>query len=100
MSKRHIVGYHMSRLNYAITIFFNVGGIKLASEHTCLTWLSAIFFISSLRFLEVGRSYQNRTNEPVHEISNNVVIVISKASDQPMHRRSLIRAFASRLSIL
>ena len=39
-------------------------------------------------------------NEPVHEISNNVVCATSKASDQPAHTRSLIRAFASRLSIL
>ena len=38
--------------------------------------------------------------EPVHEISNNVVRATSKASDQPAHMRSLIRAFASRLSIL
>ena len=38
--------------------------------------------------------------EPVHEISNNVVFATSKASDQPAHTRSLIRAFASRLSIL
>ena len=38
--------------------------------------------------------------EPVHEISNNVVCAISKASDQPAHTRSLIRAFASRLNIL
>ena len=38
-------------------------------------------------------------NESVHEISNNVVCAISKASDQPAHTRSLIRAFASRLSI-
>ena len=38
--------------------------------------------------------------EPVHEISNNVVCVTSKASDQPAHMRSLIRAFASGLSIL
>ena len=38
--------------------------------------------------------------EPVHEISNNVVYATSKASDQPAHMRSLIRAFASRLSIL
>ena len=37
--------------------------------------------------------------EPVHEISNNVVCATSKASDQPAHTRSLIRAFASRLSI-
>ena len=38
--------------------------------------------------------------EPVHEISNNVVCAASKASDQPAHMRSLIRAFASRLDIL
>ena len=30
--------------------------------------------------------------EPVHEISNNVVCATSKASDQPAHMRSLIRA--------
>ena len=38
--------------------------------------------------------------EPVHKTSNNVVCATSKASDQPAHTRSLIRAFASRLSIL
>ena len=37
--------------------------------------------------------------EPVHEISNIVVCATSKVSDQPVHMRSLIRAFASRLSI-
>ena len=40
------------------------------------------------------------TNEPVHEIFNNVASATSKAWDQPAHTRSLIRAFASRLSIL
>ena len=39
-------------------------------------------------------------NEPWHGISNNVVCATSKASDQPAHTRSLIRAFASRLHIL
>ena len=38
--------------------------------------------------------------EPWHEISNNVVCATGKASDQPAHMRSLIRAFASRLYIL
>ena len=38
--------------------------------------------------------------EPVHEISNNVLCATIKASDQPAHTRSLIRAFASRLNIL
>ena len=39
-------------------------------------------------------------NEPVHEISKNVVCVTSKACDQPAHKRSLIRAFASGLNIV
>ena len=39
-------------------------------------------------------------DEPRHEISNNVVVVTTKASDQPAHMRSLIRAFAGRLNIL
>ena len=43
---------------------------------------------------------QQMTNEPQHEISNNVVCVTSKASDQPAHMRCLIRAFASRLNII
>ena len=34
-----------------------------------------------------------------HEISNNVVHVTIKPSDQPAHMCSLIRAFASRLNI-
>ena len=38
--------------------------------------------------------------EPVHEISNNVICATSKASDQPAHTSSPIRAFASSLSIL
>ena len=38
--------------------------------------------------------------EPRAKISNNVVVAISKASDQPAPRRSRIRAFASRLIIL
>ena len=39
-------------------------------------------------------------NEPWHEISNNVDCATSKVSDQPAHTRSLIKTFASRLSIL
>ena len=38
--------------------------------------------------------------EPRQEISNNNVCATSKASDQPAHTRSLIRAFAGRLNIL
>ena len=38
--------------------------------------------------------------EPRNEISNNVIHVTSKTSDQAAHMRSLIRAFASHLKIL
>ena len=38
--------------------------------------------------------------EPRHEISNNVACSTYKGSDQLVHTRSLIRAFASRLSII
>ena len=43
---------------------------------------------------------KKKKKKKVHEISNNVVCVTSKASDQPAHTHSLIRAFDSRLSIL
>ena len=39
-------------------------------------------------------------NPVVFEISNNVVCATNKASDQPAHTRSLIRALASRLNSL
>ena len=38
--------------------------------------------------------------DPWYGLSNNVVCVTSKTSDQPAHTRSLITAFASRLNIL
>ena len=38
--------------------------------------------------------------EPPHQISNNVVCATSKATGQPAHMRSLIRAFACRLNML
>ena len=47
------------------------------------------------RWLDVDFRY-----EPAHEIFNNLVCATSKASDQPVHTHSLIRAFASRLNIL
>ena len=41
-----------------------------------------------------------KLSEPWPEISNNVVCATSKASDQPAHMPSLIRAFASHFNIL
>ena len=56
--------------------------------------------IDDLRRLSLIPRFSLWTKEPQHEISNNVVCATSKASDQPAHMRSLIRAFASHLNIL
>ena len=58
--------------------------------------------VSSHRFVKLVSYYpgSHLEYEPVHEISNNVVCATSKASDQPAHKHSLLRTFASRLSIL
>ena len=54
--------------------------------------------VNSTSFI-VAKVVMDIIYEPVHEISNNLVCATSKASDQPAHTRSLIRAFACRLSI-
>ena len=70
-----------------------LGGLQTTQAQTSLCILAVLS--ASLLFPLYEVSY-----EPVHEISNNMVCTTSKASDQPAHTRSLIRAFASRLSIL
>ena len=72
------------------------------SDRLCIFYLyfcrvQGVYFRSCNLFLSTSISCYN---EPVHEISNNVVCVTNKASDQPAHTRSLIRAFASRLIIV
>ena len=47
---------------------------------------------SAVLSLEASSDKQCRPNEPVHEISNNVVYAPCKASDQPAHTRNRIRA--------
>ena len=48
----------------------------------------------------IAYSQKPPTYEQGHDISNNVLCETNKASDQPAHTPSLVRAFASRLSIL
>ena len=59
-----------------------------------------ILIHSDISLQDTMSSDKNKTNESQHEISNNVVYATSKASDQPAHMHSLIRAFASPLEIL
>ena len=46
------------------------------------------------------RTLPETTNESPHEISNNMVFVTRKDSDQPARMRSLMRSFASRSNSL
>ena len=88
------------RLRYAARSYGhscqNVSCCSLSSQQ-CLKFTKA-----SLPFFnDTSRSFLlNNKFEPVHEISNKLVCATSKASDQPAHTRSLIRAFACRLSTL
>ena len=50
-----------------------------------------MYMYTSMKNHVVNRT--KNTNEPVHEISNNVVCATSKASYQPAHMLRLIRAF-------
>ena len=57
-----------------------------------------MFYLEILK--QINDFNDNFTYEPRYEISNNVVCATSKGSDQPAHKRSLIRAFAGRLNNL
>ena len=69
-------------------------------EHACVDTRAHFVRILGLQNTKVKHKIVNITYEPQHEISNNVVCATSKVSDQPAHKRSLIRAFAIRLTIL
>ena len=69
-------------------------GAKISLSGPMLNWTYVKYHeLYHIHFL-YGRQYEQR-----HEISNNVVCATSKASDQPAHTHSLIRAFASCLNI-
>ena len=80
--------------------------LKYSNVESSIQHLPALFFlckaVACLLFpcKVVALTEEGLLNEPVHEISNNVVCGTSKASDQPAHMCSLIRAIASRLNIL
>ena len=81
--KRSILRYFWPSLSYHLSL----------RPLFCLFWVSVLHGVYCMW-------HSSLIIEPMHEISNNVVHATSKASDQPAHKRSLIRAFASRLSIL
>ena len=89
----------------SFTFFFLEILKKKSFEKKALKMTSQLFFrppTLNLKKIPVNQLMKKfcPKYEPVHEISNNVVCATSKASDQPAHTRSLIRAFASRLNII
>ena len=78
--------------------------VKLLTEHhlefLCLKGGCRGSSESTLVKMSNCWKFHAAAHEPVHELSNNMVCATSKALDQPAHTRSLIRAFASRLSNL
>ena len=89
----------LNLLNYAslaFYLFFITSLINpIKHEHPC-----KILYVKRPITTKALEWSNNNKFEPVNEISNNLVCATSKASEQPAHARSLIRAFASRLSIL
>ena len=80
---------------------FSIIGIHLRHIPSILIWIALMKCGSvDARLWSLLQFYEtSNKNEPWHGISNNVVCAASKASDQPAHTCSLIRAFASRLNI-
>ena len=67
--------YRSSQSNKYFNGMIMSGGVKIQANFTCIF-------------------------EPRQAISNNVVCATSKGSVKPAHTRSIIRSFASRLSVL
>ena len=78
--------------------------VKLLTEHHLefLSLKAGCRGLSESTLVKMPHCWKSHAlaHEPVHEISNNVVCATRKTSDQPAHMGSLIRAFASHLSIL
>ena len=79
-----------------VVISIHISPIVLISVFVWQLVMVWNWFEFVVRF-RIGKNMLSRY-EPRHEISNNVVYATSKASDQPAHKRRLIRAFASHLN--
>ena len=89
--------YHSNLSNLDSILIFNALPIQISFVFSMKTFLVVQFW---KRLMKYTTYMFDKTFEPRHEISNNVVCTTSKALDQPVHTHSLIRAFASRLNIL
>ena len=74
--------------------------VKLLTEHNLefLSLKGGCTVSSESKLVKIPHCW--KSHALAIEISNNKVCATSKASDQPAHMHSLIRAFAGRMSIL
>ena len=77
-----------------------IGELKKKNSGTYINWLCRRHELQTF-VLECQSQFYRwpLVHEPVHEMSDNMVCATGKASDQPAHTRTLIRAFASHLNI-
>ena len=68
----------------------------LVKPLTEMTLMNVVNLLCILTLLSTLAHLVKLSNEPVHEISNNVVCATSKASDQPAHTPSLIGSGSTR----
>ena len=95
----HFLCVHPQLSSEVQCIFFSMNFYLVYIGHEETVWLCRLFCALIGHLSQWYHSWAGQ-NEPRHEISNNVVCVTSKGSDQPAHMCRLIRVFASGLNIL
>ena len=91
-----ILQFHILFTEYHVSNFVYMQAAKTHVRlHICAGWSKISFIANTISIFLI-----HILIAPQHKIYNNVVCAARKASDQPAHTRSLIRAFASRLDIL
>ena len=83
---------HSQSLARALNATQSIWRLRLKTKYGITRWL----LIQVNKLMALGHV----CFELQREISNNMVYATSKGSDQPVHKRSLIRAFASRFNII
>ena len=100
-SLRSACAYAQSDQSFCLSLEYSLS-VKLLTEHHLefLSLKGGCTGSSESTLVKMSNCWKSHAmvHEPVHEIFNNVVCATSKASDQPAHTHSLIRAFASRLN--
>ena len=81
-------------------IFTGYRSVPLKNEYSEPLELAALLVWVDMRNPKVIYYLYPKIYKPWHGVSNNVVYATSKASDQPVHTRSLIRAYSSCFNIL